>query len=157
MGCNYLSLSEIPASGTKVLRCIAVKFYQNQSIFFMISWLCCKRTPLSHPLFSLIPQSDPKRLKKELPKALKTIKPEDRLLLIGASHAPFDGEMKPMTSCYQKILLIPRPDYASRHCQYTTWTLTHWGLNKMADIWQMTFFVFDNCYLNQNFPEICFQ
>jgi hypothetical protein len=54
-------------------------------------------------------------LKKELPKALKTIKAEDRLLLVGTTRMPFDGEMKPMASCYQKIILIPRPDYASRH------------------------------------------
>ncbi|ELU03195.1 hypothetical protein CAPTEDRAFT_153643 [Capitella teleta] len=59
--------------------------------------------------------SDPKRLKKELPKALKTIKPEDRILLVGTTRCPFDGEMKPMASTYQKIVLIPRPDYASRH------------------------------------------
>ena len=62
-------------------------------------------------------QTDPKRLKKELPKALKTIKPEDRILLVGTSRCPFDGEMKPMTGCYQRIILIPRPDYASRHCK----------------------------------------
>ena len=60
-------------------------------------------------------QTDPKRLKKELPKALKTIKGEDRLMLVGTTNAPFDGELKPMMSTYQKIILIPRPDYASRH------------------------------------------
>lgn len=58
---------------------------------------------------------DPKKLKKELPKALKTIKAEDRIMLIGTSRMPFDGELKPLTSTYQKLVLIPRPDYASRH------------------------------------------
>ena len=67
-------------------------------------------------------QTDPKRLKKELPKQLKTIKGEDRLLLVGTSRCPFDGEMKPLTSTYQRIILIPRPDYASRHCKYSTGT-----------------------------------
>jgi len=71
--------------------------------------------------------SDPKRLKKELPKLLKTIKPEDRLLLVGASHAPFDGEMKPLASCYQKIILIPRPDYASRHLLWRKLINKHGG------------------------------
>ena len=66
-------------------------------------------------MLAFIFQSDPKRLKKELPKSLKTIKSDDRILLIGSSSAPFDAEMKPLGSCYQKILLIPRPDYASRH------------------------------------------
>ena len=51
-------------------------------------------------------QTDPKRLKKELPKALKTIKGEDRLMLVGTTNAPFDGELKPMMSTYQKIILI---------------------------------------------------
>ena len=41
-------------------------------------------------------------------------------MLVGTSRVPFDGEMKPMASCYQKIVLIPRPDYASRHRTYTT-------------------------------------
>ena len=63
-------------------------------------------------------QTDPKRLKKELPKAVKAyFKPEDRILLVGTSRTPFDGEMKPMCQAYQKVILIPRPDYASRHCK----------------------------------------
>ncbi|KAJ8301907.1 hypothetical protein KUTeg_020894 [Tegillarca granosa] len=59
--------------------------------------------------------SDPKRLKKELPKQIKGIKGEDRLLLVGTSRCPFDGDMKPLMTTYQRIILIPRPDYASRH------------------------------------------
>uniref|UniRef100_A0A8W8LMD2 ATPase AAA-type core domain-containing protein n=1 Tax=Magallana gigas TaxID=29159 RepID=A0A8W8LMD2_MAGGI len=59
--------------------------------------------------------TDPKRLKKELPKAMKGVKSDDRLLLVGTSRCPFDGEMKPLCSLYQRIILIPRPDYASRH------------------------------------------
>jgi hypothetical protein len=47
----------------------------------------------------------------------KTIKGEDRIVLIGTSRCPFDGEMKPLTSTYQRLILIPRPDYASRHCK----------------------------------------
>lgn len=46
---------------------------------------------------------------------MKTIKGDDRVLLVGCSRIPFDGEMKPMASLFQKIILIPRPDYASRH------------------------------------------
>ncbi|KAL8567498.1 hypothetical protein ACOMHN_010089 [Nucella lapillus] len=59
--------------------------------------------------------TDPKRLKKVLPKAMKTVKPEDRLLLVGTSQCPFEAEMKPLLACYQRLILIPRPDYASRH------------------------------------------
>ena len=39
-------------------------------------------------------------------------------MLIGTTSAPFDGEVKPMMSTYQKIILIPRPDYASRHSKF---------------------------------------
>jgi len=56
-------------------------------------------------------------MKKDLPKAMKGVKADDRLLLIGLSTAPFDAEPKPFCSLYQKIVLIPRPDYASRHCK----------------------------------------
>lgn len=62
-------------------------------------------------------KTDPKRLKKELPKAMKGVKSDDRLLLVGTSRCPFDGEMKPLCGLYQRIILIPRPDYASRHCK----------------------------------------
>ncbi len=65
----------------------------------------------------LFNQGDPKKLKKELPKMMKTVKAEDRILLMGVSRIPFDGETKPLTTTYQKIILIPRPDYASRHCK----------------------------------------
>lgn len=68
--------------------------------------------------FFLSSQTDPKRLKKELPKLLKLFKPEDRILLVGTSRCPFDCEMKGLAGAYQKIVLIPRPDYASRNCKY---------------------------------------
>ena len=35
-------------------------------------------------------QTDPKRLKKDLPKILKTLKPEDRVMIVGTSKSPFD-------------------------------------------------------------------
>ncbi|XP_063286074.1 dynein regulatory complex protein 11 isoform X1 [Pelobates fuscus] len=59
-------------------------------------------------------QLDPKRLKKDLPKILKSLKSEDRILIVGTSHRPFDAEIKPFCKIYKKIVLIPRPDYAAR-------------------------------------------
>lgn len=81
-------------------------------------------------------KTDPKRLKKDLPKILKGFKPEDRfvslhwhcwemfnpfilifrVLLVGTSVAPFDADLKPFVKAYERIILIPRPDYASRFC-----------------------------------------
>lgn len=57
---------------------------------------------------------DPKRLKKDLAKVVKSIKAEDRLLLVGTSRRPFDADLKALCKVYKKIILIPRPDYASR-------------------------------------------
>ncbi|XP_068101429.1 dynein regulatory complex protein 11 isoform X2 [Hyperolius riggenbachi] len=59
-------------------------------------------------------QLDPKRLKKDLPKFLKSIRSEDRILIVGTTLRPFDAEVKPFCKIYKKIVLVPRPDYAAR-------------------------------------------
>lgn len=61
---------------------------------------------------------EPKRLKKQLPKILKLLKPEDRILIVGTTHRPFDAELQSFCRVYQKIILVPRPDYASRYGKY---------------------------------------
>ncbi|XP_039609173.1 dynein regulatory complex protein 11 isoform X2 [Polypterus senegalus] len=57
---------------------------------------------------------DPKRLKKDLPKILKSIKSEDRVLIVGTSQQPYEADLKSLCKIYNKIILIPRPDYATR-------------------------------------------
>ncbi|KAG9339519.1 hypothetical protein JZ751_023661 [Albula glossodonta] len=64
-------------------------------------------------------EMEPKRLKKDLQKVLKSIKPEDRVLIVGTTRRPFDADLKPFCKVYKKIILIPRPDYATR---LTFWT-----------------------------------
>uniref|UniRef100_A0A8C4W2X2 IQ motif containing with AAA domain 1 n=1 Tax=Gopherus evgoodei TaxID=1825980 RepID=A0A8C4W2X2_9SAUR len=59
-------------------------------------------------------EMEPKRLKKNLPKILKSLKAEDRVLVVGTTQRPFDADLRPFCKVYKKILLIPRPDYASR-------------------------------------------
>nr|XP_021532566.1 IQ and AAA domain-containing protein 1 isoform X2 [Aotus nancymaae] len=59
--------------------------------------------------------NEPKRLKKHLPKILKLLKPEDRILIVGTTRRPFDAELQSFCKVYQKIILVPRPDYASRY------------------------------------------
>ncbi|KAK9395859.1 IQ and AAA domain-containing protein 1-like [Crotalus adamanteus] len=61
---------------------------------------------------------DPKRLKTDLPRALKLLKAEDRVLLMGTSCQPYLAETKALCKAYEKILLLPKPDYAAR---YVTW------------------------------------
>uniref|UniRef100_A0A3P8XA35 ATPase AAA-type core domain-containing protein n=1 Tax=Esox lucius TaxID=8010 RepID=A0A3P8XA35_ESOLU len=59
-------------------------------------------------------EMEPKRLKKDLVKVLKTLKCEDRVLVVGTTRRPFEADLKPFCKVYKKIILIPRPDYASR-------------------------------------------
>ncbi|XP_041936286.1 dynein regulatory complex protein 11 [Alosa sapidissima] len=59
-------------------------------------------------------EMEPKRLKKDLPKVLKSLRPEDRVLVVGTSRRPFEADLKSLCKVYKKIILIPRPDYASR-------------------------------------------
>ena len=39
-------------------------------------------------------KSDPKRLKKDLPRLVRSLTPEDRVLLIGSSRCPWECEQK---------------------------------------------------------------
>ncbi|KPP68559.1 hypothetical protein Z043_112753, partial [Scleropages formosus] len=65
---------------------------------------------LLHMVFKL----DPTRLKKDLPKMLKTMKGGDCVLIVGTTQYPFNADIKSFCKLYGKIILIPRPDYASR-------------------------------------------
>lgn len=37
---------------------------------------------------------------------------------MGTTQRPFDAELQPFCKVYQKIILVPRPDYASRYGKY---------------------------------------
>ncbi|XP_077006046.1 IQ and AAA domain-containing protein 1-like isoform X1 [Tamandua tetradactyla] len=58
---------------------------------------------------------DPKRIKKDLIKALRQLGPGDRVMLIGTTARPQLAEMNGLCRTYERILLLPRPDYASRY------------------------------------------
>uniref|UniRef100_A0A8C6HCC8 IQ motif containing with AAA domain 1 like n=1 Tax=Mus spicilegus TaxID=10103 RepID=A0A8C6HCC8_MUSSI len=58
---------------------------------------------------------DPKRIKKDLMRATKQLSPGDRVMLIGTTEHPQLAEMKGLCRFYERILFIPRPDYASRY------------------------------------------
>ncbi|XP_076860476.1 dynein regulatory complex protein 11 isoform X2 [Brachyhypopomus gauderio] len=63
-------------------------------------------------------ECDPKRLKKDLPKVLKSIRGEDRILIIGTTCSPLDADLKSLCKVYTKIILIPRPDYGTRYIMW---------------------------------------
>lgn len=58
-------------------------------------------------------RTDPKRLKKDLPKLIKNICIEDRVIFIGTSSAPWDAEQKLLQQTYNRFIYIPRPDYGT--------------------------------------------
>ncbi|XP_068803878.1 dynein regulatory complex protein 11 isoform X1 [Struthio camelus] len=71
---------------------------------------------------------NPKRLEKILPKFLKVLRAEDRVLLVGTTRRPFDANLSPFCKVYQKIILIPRPDYASRFVLWKHFILQNEGI-----------------------------
>ncbi|NXR41483.1 DRC11 protein, partial [Zosterops hypoxanthus] len=59
-----------------------------------------------------------KRLARLVPQFLKVLKPTDRVLLVGTTRRPFDAGVGPLCKAYQKIILIPKPDYLTRFGKY---------------------------------------
>jgi hypothetical protein len=57
---------------------------------------------------------DSTRMKKELPKAMKKLAKGERVLVLGTDEKPEEADMKALTGVYDKILMIPHPDYGSR-------------------------------------------
>jgi SpoVK/Ycf46/Vps4 family AAA+-type ATPase len=78
-------------------------------------------------------KSDPKRVKKALPKILKTLKPEHRVKIIGVTSVPFNAEPKPLCTMYQRVIMVPRPDYASRYVIWRAIIQNYGGLNCLSD------------------------
>lgn len=58
-------------------------------------------------------KTDPKRLKKDLPKLIKNITNEDRVIFIGATSCPWDCDQKLLFQTYDKFVYIPKPDYGT--------------------------------------------
>ncbi|NWR03023.1 DRC11 protein, partial [Paradoxornis webbianus] len=61
-----------------------------------------------------------RRLAKLLPQFLKALKPKDRVLVVGTTRRPFDANLGPFCKAYQKIILVPKPDYLTRFGKYFT-------------------------------------
>ncbi|KAM4897660.1 dynein regulatory complex protein 11 [Sylvia borin] len=76
-----------------------------------------------------------KRLAKLLPQFLKALKPKDRVLLVGTTSRPFDANMGPFCKAYQKIILIPKPDYLTRFALWKHYILQGGGaLTKLVNL-----------------------
>ncbi|XP_072753680.1 IQ and AAA domain-containing protein 1-like isoform X1 [Anoplolepis gracilipes] len=78
-------------------------------------------------------KTDPKRLKKDLPKLVKNITGEDRVLLIGTSNKPWDGDQKLLYQTYDKVIYIPRPDYGTVSLIWKDLLYKYSGINRQFD------------------------
>ncbi|XP_076288357.1 dynein regulatory complex protein 11 isoform X3 [Lasioglossum baleicum] len=83
-------------------------------------------------------KSDPKRLKKDLPKLVKNITNEDRVILIGTTSSPWDGDQKLLYQTYDKVIYIPRPDYGSVSLVWRDLLHKYSGINRQFDTSVMT-------------------
>ncbi|RZF48213.1 hypothetical protein LSTR_LSTR006180 [Laodelphax striatellus] len=93
------------------------------------------------PFLKKVPKTDktdPKRLKKDLPKLLKSISLEDQVLMLGVSHCPWECDQKSLTQAYQKIIMIPKPDYASLNFIWTELLFQYSGISRQFDIGALT-------------------
>ncbi|NXU09315.1 DRC11 protein, partial [Pardalotus punctatus] len=59
-----------------------------------------------------------KRLATFLPLFLRAVTAKDRVLLVGTTRRPFDADLQPFCKIFQKIILLPKPDYLTRSGKY---------------------------------------
>lgn len=71
---------------------------------------------------------EPRRLRRELPRVLRQVGPDDRVLLLGTSRRPFDADPRPLFKVYERIVPVPRADYASRLLIWRKLIEQHGGL-----------------------------
>ncbi|KAG8230211.1 hypothetical protein J437_LFUL009273 [Ladona fulva] len=77
--------------------------------------------------------TDPKRLKKELPKLVKGIGPEDQIMVVGISSCPWESDQKGLASAYNKMIIVPRPDYATLSTVWNDILYSYNALNHKFD------------------------
>ncbi|XP_005106717.3 dynein regulatory complex protein 11 [Aplysia californica] len=69
----------------------------------------------------------PARWASILPKTIKKIKNGDRMMLVGTTSRPYLAKPKPLTKCFQRVVFVPRPDYASRLLLWKYFIAKHCG------------------------------
>ncbi|KAB0795971.1 hypothetical protein PPYR_10032 [Photinus pyralis] len=97
------------------------------------------------PFVKKIPKTDttdPKRLKKDLPKIVKGFSSDERIMLIGVTSCPWESDQKLLQQVYQKFLSIPRAGYNSRYLVWKTllgkfsaisWQFDISGMSRISD------------------------
>ncbi|PSN29758.1 IQ and AAA domain-containing protein 1 [Blattella germanica] len=93
------------------------------------------------PFLKKVPKTDktdPKRLKKDLPKIVKGISQDDQIILIGVSRCPWDCDQKALAQTYNKMMFIPRPDYGSLSFLWKELLFQFGGVSRQFDTAAMT-------------------
>ncbi|XP_034937437.1 dynein regulatory complex protein 11 [Chelonus insularis] len=78
-------------------------------------------------------KTDPKRLKKDLPKLVKSFTNEDQVILVGISSAPWDGDQKLLYQTYDKVIYVPRPDYGTMSMLWKDLLYKYSGISRQFD------------------------
>ncbi|XP_012261688.2 dynein regulatory complex protein 11 [Athalia rosae] len=83
-------------------------------------------------------RTDPKRLKKDLPKLVKGITCEDRVILIGTSNSPWDCDQKLLYQTYDKVIFVPRTDLGTMSSIWKDLLYKYAGISRQFDTSAMT-------------------
>lgn len=62
------------------------------------------------------------------------ISAEDRILLVGASSVPWDADVKALMSTFQKVIMIPRPDYGTVALLWKTQLRQYTGISPLFEV-----------------------
>ncbi|KAK9869258.1 hypothetical protein WA026_003009 [Henosepilachna vigintioctopunctata] len=77
---------------------------------------------------------EPKRLGKVLlKKMVKTIRPDDRVMLLGISSQPWLAQAK-MKKLYERVILIPRSDYGSLYLYWRHLMMPYHSVDRNMDL-----------------------
>ncbi|KAJ8939867.1 hypothetical protein NQ318_010418 [Aromia moschata] len=76
-------------------------------------------------------QLDPKRIGKKLFKGIvKTITPEDRVLVLGITKQPWAAQAAKLKKAFERNILIPRPDYGSVYLYWQQLLMSYHGVDR---------------------------
>ncbi|EEB19297.1 conserved hypothetical protein [Pediculus humanus corporis] len=92
------------------------------------------------PFMKKVPKTDktdPKRLKKDLPRLVKSFCSEDQIMLIGVSNTPWECDQKALQQTYNKFIFIPKPDYSSLNNIYMELFFNYSGVSRQFDVGAM--------------------
>ncbi|KAI4467650.1 hypothetical protein MML48_2g00000914 [Holotrichia oblita] len=91
------------------------------------------------PFYKKVPaaekKEEPKKMGKQLFKGIvKTIKPEDRVLVLGITRQPWAAKAAGLKKAFEKVILIPRTDYGSAYLYLYELLMRYHGVNRNIEI-----------------------